>query len=98
MLKNLRDRKRFAVIAFVGDEIPPDLLTAIRDNQLLDAAGTYGDPEAGRPIEYDHLTIVHDEGSVDIEFYNRGISLIFGDVEREKQIHRVCCVLRNLSH
>jgi hypothetical protein len=41
---------------------------------------------------------VHDEGSVDIEFYNRGISLIFGDVEREKQIHRVCCVLRNLSH
>ena len=97
MLKNTRDRKRTHVVTFVGDEISLDLSKAILENHLLDAGGTYGDPDVGDPIEYDHLVIVHDGGTVDIEFYNKGISLAMGDHERERQIFRVCTMLHRLA-
>jgi len=35
--------------------------------------GTYGDPNAGDPIQYDELRIERDQGSVEIIVYNRAI-------------------------
>jgi len=39
---------------------------ALLAHHLLDLAGTYGDPEAGDPIQYDELRIEHDQGNVEI--------------------------------
>jgi len=39
----------------------------------LDLGGTYGDPQAGDPIQYDELRIEHDEGDVEIVVYNRAV-------------------------
>ena len=46
---------------------PPDLpgdVLSLLDHHLLDLGGTYGDPEAGDPIQYDELRIEHDQGVV----------------------------------
>ena len=39
-------------------------MLALLDQHLLDLGGTYGDPEAGDPIQYDELRIEHDQGVV----------------------------------
>ena len=48
---------------------------------ILDLAATYGDPEAGDPIQYDELRIEHDEGDVEIVVYYRAILLFTSDIE-----------------
>ncbi len=80
----------------MGKDIPRELFTGIHDNHLLEAGGNYGDPDAGKPIEYDHLVIEHPKGRTEIAFYNRGISLLLGDNETERRIHRVCAILQGL--
>ena len=50
-------------------DLPDDVL-ALLDQHLLDLGGTYGGPEAGEPIQYDHLRIEHDEGTVEIVVYD----------------------------
>jgi len=54
---------------------------------LLDLGGTYGRPEAGDPIQYDHLLIEHDQGAVEIVVYNRAILLFTAESEAVKRIH-----------
>jgi len=39
---------------------------------LLDLGGTYGDPNAGDPIQYNALRIEHDQGDVEIIASRRG--------------------------
>src|SRR2546427_12885262 len=51
---------------------------------LLDLGGTYGDPQAGDPIQYDELRIEHDQGDVGIVVYNRAILLFFTDSEASR--------------
>ena len=59
---------------------------ALLDHHLLDVAGTYGDPNAGDPIQYDHLLIEHDQGAVEIVVYNRAILLFTSDSEAVRRI------------
>jgi hypothetical protein len=96
MVQNIRNLKGLRKLVLEGDRIPPEVLAAIEENHLEDAGGTYGDPETGRPIEYDHLIIERPQGRTEITFYNRGISLLSGDDETELRIHRVCAILQRL--
>jgi len=43
------------------------------DPCLLYLGGTYGDPRAGDPIQYDELRIEHDQGAVKIVVYTRAV-------------------------
>src|SRR2546426_2421092 len=61
-------------------DLPDDVL-ALLDHHLLDLGGTYGDPDAGDPIQYDELRIEHDQGEVEIVVYNRAILLFTADSE-----------------
>lgn len=70
---------------------------AIAENNILDISGTFGNPNVGDPIEYDHIVIEHEGGIVHIEFFNKGISLLMGNDEQEKRIFRVCVVLQRLA-
>jgi len=71
---------------------------ALLDHHHLDLVGTYGDPQAGAPIQYDELCIEHDEGDVEIVVYNRAILLFMSDSEAVRRIHQVCCRLDDLAH
>ena len=42
-------------------------------HHFLDLGGTYRDPEASDPIQYDELRIEHDQGEGEIVVYNRAI-------------------------
>ncbi len=64
---------------------------------LLDLGGTYGDPSAGDPIQYDELRIEHDQGLAEIVVYNRAILLFTTDSEAMRRIHQVCCGLDDLA-
>jgi hypothetical protein len=76
-----------------GTEIPEEIHQAIRTERLTELGGTYGDPEAGDPIQYDHLTLTFADDVVKIEVFNRAILLFLTDDERIKRIHRVLCKL-----
>ena len=58
-------------------------MLALLDHHVLDLGGTYGDPEAGDPIQYDELRIEHDEGDVEIVVHNRAI-LLFDVRDRQR--------------
>ena len=77
-------------------DLPADLL-ALLDPHLLDHTGTYGDPNAGDPIQYDELRIEHDQGEVEIVVYNRAILLFATDKEAVRRIHQVCCRLDDIA-
>ena len=59
------------------------------DRHLLDLSGTYGDPNAGDPIQYNTLRTEHDQGAVEIVVYNRALLLSMTDSEAVRRIHRV---------
>jgi len=59
---------------------------ALLDHHLLDLGGTYGDPDAGDPIQYDHLRIEHNQGDVEIVVYNGAIRLFTTDSEVVRRI------------
>lgn len=95
IVKSARDLKGSKEVVYSGGRIPQDVLSAIEENRLLDAGGTYGDPEAGKPMQYDHIKIDHSSGRLEITFYNRRICLLSADDETERQIDRVCSILEH---
>lgn len=78
-------------------EIPDSLEGLIRRHKLGDLVGTYGDPSAGAPIQYDHLEIEYDDGVAEIEVFNRAIFLFLSDSPELKKIHHVCCTIDDLG-
>jgi hypothetical protein len=70
---------------------------ALLDHHLLDLGGTYGDPQAGDPIQYDELRIEHDQGDVEIVVHNRAILLFRTDSEAVRRVHQVCWRLDDLA-
>ena len=52
-----------------------------RSYHLLNPGGTYGNPNAGDPIQYDELRIEHDQGDVEIIVYNRALLLLTTESE-----------------
>ncbi len=63
---------RLPAIIIEAADLPENVLVLL-DRRLLDLGGTYGDPEAGEPIQYDELRIEHDQGDVEIVVYNRAV-------------------------
>jgi len=55
-LKRLDDVGSLPVWSIDGSHLPDDVL-ALLDHRLLDLAGSYGDPNAGEPVQYDELRI-----------------------------------------
>lgn len=72
-----------------GVAISRDIVVAIYDNQLLGAAGEYGDPLVGDPLQYDELTIEHAGGTTRIGLFNRGIMLLTTHEEFYKRVQRL---------
>lgn len=93
MLETLKQAGALPARVWSGSEIPDEIHEAISAERLAELGGTYGDPEAGDPIQYDHLTLASKDGVVKIEIFNRAILLFLTDDERIRRIHRVLCKL-----
>lgn len=63
------------------------------EENLLNLGGIYDDKNAGDPVEYDNLTLVLADDTVEITVFNRGITLLTSDDEQVRRIHRVLCKL-----
>src|SRR5882724_3705610 len=87
-VKRLREAAHLPAITFEAADLPEDVV-ALVDAHLLALGGSYGDPNAGDPIQYDELRIEHDQGAMEI--YTRAILLFRTDSEAVRQIHQVCC-------
>ncbi|MFQ5899672.1 MAG: hypothetical protein ACE5JN_15690 [Candidatus Methylomirabilia bacterium] len=86
------------VTAWQGPEVPEDVRSAIQEERVLDLGGVFGHRDGGDPIEYDQLRLIlADAAVVEIEFFNRGITLFVADDEKHRRIHRVLCKLDRLS-
>jgi hypothetical protein len=74
------------------------LRRSIQEEGVLDLGGVFGDRDAGDPVEYDQLRLIlADAAVVEIEFFNRGITLFLTDDEKPRRIHRVLRQLDRLS-
>ena len=60
-VKRLRESRHLPAITFEAADLPEDVV-ALVDAHLLDLGGTYGDPNAGGPLQYDELRIERDQG------------------------------------
>ncbi len=69
-VERLGEAARLPAITIEAADLPDDVLALL--DRLLDLGGTYGDSEAGDPIQYDELRIEHDQGDVEIVVHNRG--------------------------
>jgi len=76
-----------------GSTLPEAVRQSITNENILDLGGTYGDRDAGDPVEYDHLRLALTDRVVEIEVFNRGISLFMTNDEKIVRIHRVLCKL-----
>jgi hypothetical protein len=76
-----------------GAEISVDVRQSINAEDILNLGGVYGNKHAGDPIEYDQIRLVLTDDVVEIEVFNRGITLFMTDDEKVKRIHRVLCKL-----
>lgn len=85
------------VITWCGSEIPAEVLKSIDKEGILSLGGIYGLKDAGDPVEYDHLRLVLTGNVVEIEIFNRGITLYLSDDERVMRIHRVLCALYHVK-
>ena len=74
-VEQLREAARLPALSIEAADLPDDVL-ALLDSHLLERGGTYGDPNAGDPIQYNKLRIEHDHGDVEIIIYNRAILLL----------------------
>jgi hypothetical protein len=95
-VEHLEEVRRLPATTIKAADLPSDLL-ALVVRHLLDLAGTYGDPNAGDPIQYDELRIEHDQGAVEIVVYNRAILLFTTDSEAVRRIHQACCHLEDIA-
>ena len=95
-VERLGDAGHLPAITIEVTDLPEDVLPLL-DHQLLDLGGTYGDPNAGDPIQYDALRIEHEQGDVEIVIRNRAILLFTTDDEAERQVHRVCWRLDDIA-
>lgn len=96
LVERLGDAKRLPSKTVQTGDLPDAILVLV-ERHLLDLAGTYGDPDAGDPIQYDELVIEHDQGAIEIVVYNRAILLFTSDTEAIRRIHQVCCRLDDLA-
>lgn len=87
----------FPINTWRGEGIPSEIRKAINDENILDLGGVYGDRNAGDPVEYDLLRLVFPDNVIEIEVFNRAITLIFANDEDIRRIHRVLCKLRDLE-
>ena len=78
-----------------GPALSGEIVVAIHDNEILGAAGEYGDPLVGDPLEYDELVIEHAGGTTRIGLFNRGIMLLITNEEFYERVHRVCETIRD---
>lgn len=76
-----------------GADIPAEIAEAVRKERLLELGGTYGHKGVGDPPQYDYLKLVLAAGEVEIEVFNRAITLFVTDDEKVRRIHRVLCKL-----
>jgi len=76
-----------------GAKILPEIRKAINAENILNLGAVYGLKDAGDPVEYDHLKLVLTNDVVEIEVFNRAITLFMIDDEEVRRIHRVLCKL-----
>jgi|GEM_PF-1528524 len=94
MLERGMKPKDLPLRIWTGNEIPAEVKTAIKKERLARLGGVHGDPMAGYPVEYGYLHMFFgSRETIEITFYNRGITLFLSDEEGIKRIHRVFCKL-----
>jgi hypothetical protein len=96
MLATVEQARGLPFEAWSGERIPETVREAVRRERLDELDGTYGHPDVGDPIQYDHLRLALRDRLVEIEVFNRAIFLFSTEDETLKPIHRVLCQLEDL--
>jgi hypothetical protein len=92
-LSDLRSGRGVRVTEWEAPHVPQEVLDSIAREAVDVLEGQWGDPKAGDPIQVDVLDLETETDIVSIEVFNRAISLIYGESEEMRRIHRVCGIL-----
>ena len=88
-IENLTDRSSLHTSEFSSEDLPEDIAAGIRDNDLLDAGGVYGDPLVGEPLQIDELVLELGGRQIELTVYNRAVMLFQTNEDIYPRIHRV---------
>ena len=97
MIKKGIRPKDLPVKVWRGAKISAEIMKAINEEDLINLGGIYGDKNIDIPVEYDRLRLVLTDDTVEIEVFNRGITLAMTEDEQIRRIHRVLCKLQNAN-
>ncbi len=88
LLEDGKSPGELPVKSWRGAKIPKKFRKALLEEDLLNLGGSYGEKDVGDPPEYDHLRLILTDDVVEIEVFNRGLSLAGGSDKKILRIHR----------
>lgn len=90
MIKKLSEKENLPEHVFDETSLPHGIIETLDETRIIDIGGTYGDPNVGNPIQYDHLYIEHEKSDTLIEVYNLSIFIMIAE---DPYLHRVFKVM-----
>ncbi len=93
-------RDLMAAVSIGRKEMTAGIANSFAREEIENLSGTYGDPSMGEPVEIDFLEIsVSNREAISVQAFNRGITLLVGDSDEMRRLHRFICVLEDeLGH
>ncbi len=79
----------------VGGPLSGKINSSYENEGIAELGGVHGDPDDGDPVEVDVLKLLSREVSISITVFNRGITLLTGDSEEMRRLHRFICVVES---
>jgi hypothetical protein len=91
------EKDSLPVVVLEEADIPRQLLVAVHDSALIGVRGQFGDPDVGRPLQYDELSIDSGGRTDTIVVLNRTIMLIHTGDDFFRRFHRVVSIVEDIG-
>lgn len=89
MISNLKDIDNLTLIEFNENDVPPEVLLILNENQNFKVSKVFGDKSLGMPLEYEKLILEDNGGVKTFEYYNKGIHFGLYGKENEQPVFKV---------
>jgi hypothetical protein len=89
--------KKLPVYVRKWDDLPDKIKKLYEQDKPWELEGTYGDPSSAAPVQYHRLSIIRDDRTFEIEFFNLAIYMFLQEnTEELLRIFRCLTQLENV--
>lgn len=84
-----------AAVSLGGSQLTKRIRNSFGEERITELSGTYGSETTATPVEVDRLEVKTNNGEVTVTVLNRGMTLLMGENEEVKRLHRFFCTLKD---